>query len=279
MARRSSPSNCVRLASGDTSETPVVPSSSHVNCVSPASGDTSETPVVPSFSHVNCVSPASGDTSETPVARRSSAANCVNPDSGDTSETPVARRSSAANCVNPDSGDTSETPVKSRISTSNCVSPASGDTSETPVWLRCSTSNCVSADRGDQSEIALLLTDPSPLMYSPLRSNAVRFVACSSPVKSFIPRLLTKSRGNANIACVVMASLPDNSRASRTADARFGSGIETTLAGGKREGTSIGKDCADMWPRTSITESVTSSICGVNAVVTNSTVSWTSVNR
>ena len=108
MPLRSSRVNCVRPASGETSETAVSERSSDVNCVRFASGETSETAVPSRFSHVNCMRFTSGETADTAVPGRFSDVNCVRFTSGETSETPVSLRTSDVNCVRFASGETSD---------------------------------------------------------------------------------------------------------------------------------------------------------------------------
>ena len=245
---------------------------SHFNCVKRTSADTSDTPVCWRSSVSNFVRRASADTSDTSVPPRCSVFNCVRRASTDTSDTSVPLRDSHFNCVRRASTDTSDTSVKLRSSVSKFVRLASAETSRKPDILARFNSRTVNLSSGEKSDIALLLTYPSPLMYSSPRSTAFKLTACSSPVRDFIPRLRASSLTRLRMECVVTGSPEDILSDSRTAAAKFG-GIETTLAGGSRAATSISKLFLDMWPRTSITESVTSSISGVNAVVTNSTVS------
>ena len=150
-------------------------------------------------------------------------------------------RCSVFNCVRRASAETSETSVKLSSSVSKFVRLASAETSRKPDILARFNSRTVNLSSGEKSDIALLLTYPSPLTYSSPRSTAFKLTACSSPVRDFIPRLRASSLTRLMTECVVKGSPADILRDSRTADAKFGSGIETTLAGGSREATSIGK--------------------------------------
>ena len=184
---------------------------------------------------------ASADTSETAVSSRVSHSKFVRVASADTSETAVPLRCSHRKFVRCASAETSETAVELSHSHRKFVRVASVKTSETSVCRRSSCHKFVRDASADTSDIALLLTCSTLLVFSPPKSTTIKLTACSSPVRSFIPRSRwAPSATRLRMECVVTGSPEDILSDSRTAAAKFGSGIETTLAGGSREATSIG---------------------------------------
>ena len=139
----------------------------------------------------------------------------------------MPQRLSHVNCVSPARGDTSQISVAKRDSTFNCVSPASGETSQISVPLRFSDVNCVSPASGETSDIGLVC-HLSPCIMP--RSNLVRLVACSSPVRAAIPRPSASRRVKSSIASAVITASVGKPRVSRIAAAKLLSGMETTTS-------------------------------------------------
>ena len=118
-----------------------------------------------------------------------------------------------------------------RFSVVKFVRCANPDTSETPVELRDSPSKFVKRANPDTSDIALLLTY-SPLMYSAPRSISFKLIACSSPVRSLIPRFGACSCVKSSIVCSVKSAPGGRPRVSRMAAAKLASGIENAACTG-----------------------------------------------
>ena len=190
------------------------------------------------------------------LALRCRVLSCVSVASGDTSLMSLPLRPKVSSCVSIASGDTSLMLLAARCRSLSCVSVASGDTSLMSLPLRLRYLSCMSVASGDRS-LMLLSTRLSPF----------RLCACSSPVRSVIPRLRTSSRVRFSIVCVVREPI-----SCRTAAAKFASGIDTTLGEGSSRDTSIGNTCLVMFPCTSMAARITSLSFGFTTVVTNSTV-------
>ena len=261
---RDSHSKFVRRASDETSETPVELRDSPFKFVRRASAETSRKPdIPPRFNSSRAVNFSSGEKSDIALlltypsplmysSPRSTPVKATACSSPARDFIPRLRASSLTRlrmeCVVTGSLEvsTSSSRMAAAKFGSGMETGAKGGNSrrrsrfQMEFFPRDSLSRFVKSDKGERFVITLLFTH-SPLTFLAPMSRNLRLCACSSPMRDFIPRLRTESECNVNIACVVMASLTDNSSASRTAAAKFGSGIETTSAGGSREATSIGK--------------------------------------
>ena len=198
-----------------------------VSCVIRVRGVISEIALSPSSRYFSCVICERADISEIALFQRFRFVSCVSPAKGVVSEMALPPRCRCASCVICERADISEIALSQRLRFVSCVSPAKGVVSEIRICVSHNVLRCVSPKSGEKSDTVLLLTARSSAsIYAPPRSSCLRLCACSSPVRSSIPRLRTSRCVRFSSVCVVIA-LPI---CSRIAAAKFGSGMDTTSA-------------------------------------------------
>ena len=232
--------NPVFATSGARSEILLLSRNSASRLVKLDSGATSDMLLLLRISNTRLVKLDSGVTSDMLLLSRNSTSRLVKLDSGVTSDMLLSERDSTSRLVKLDSGVTSDMLFLESLSTSRLVKLDSGATSDMLLLRSLSTSRLVKLDSGERLDISLLFTHSPPTTSGP-RSNSVRLIASSSPVRSRIFLFGASRRVKVAIsACVIGAPLALPRLSAMTAR-RFASGMATCVASPPGEDTSLPK--------------------------------------
>ena len=209
-----------------------------VRLVRPDNAEMSDMLFSQRYRSVRLVRPDNAEMLVMSLPQRSRTVRLVRPDNAEMLVMSLPQRYSVIKLVNPESEEMLDIVLPPRFNHVRLVKPAKGAIFDIELFRRRSHVRLVNPIKGERSDTELLLIASTPRPSAP-RSNRVRLVACSSPVKLLMLALGASSRVNPAMSAVVMVAPDALPRAFSIAARRFGSGMVTGCGGSNNTSTPL----------------------------------------